>query len=555
MRSTSVKSQTFVVNIMMSTHKSHRRQFLKETGSVAIGFAGLHRFFTSAASAQPYQNQIDHLGKLLPDPQRIMDLPDGFTYKVLSSTGDMMSDGLKTPGSPDGMGAFAGENGEVIIVRNHELEDQKTFDGAFGITNELLDKVDPKKMYDSGKGIQPQLGGTSTIVYDPENREVIRSFMSLAGTSRNCAGGPTPWGSWITCEETVFRPKSKKEVEDETKAEEKKAKKEAEKTEEERAREKADRDAYLAKLSPKRRKQTLQDEVEKEQQKKQLKDQDYFEQWHGYNFEVPASSEMKLVDPVPLKEMGRFNHEAVAVDPASGVVYQTEDRDDSLITRYVPKSPGNLSAGGKLQALVIKGNESCDTRNWPGTGEPIFPIGEAVDIEWMDLEDIDSPKDDLRKRGYDQGAAIFARGEGMWYGNGKIYFACTSGGIAQSGQVFIYQPSTAEGTPEEANKPGKLTLYLEPNNTQLLQYGDNLTIAPWGDIVLCEDGVADQYLRGITPDGKIYTLGRSGYEGNVELCGACFAPNHDTLFVNIQRPGITLAITGPWKKLSENATA
>ncbi|MCA9091626.1 MAG: DUF839 domain-containing protein, partial [Planctomycetaceae bacterium] len=488
---------------------THRRQFLKGTGSVALGFAGLHRFLAVAGAAdQPYQSQTGNLGKLVRDPNRIMDLPEGFSYKVLSTTGDMMTDGLKTPGRPDGMGAFAGPNGQVIIVRNHEVEDQWTFDGAFGITNELLHKVDPKKMYDAGKGIQPQLGGTSTIVYDPGTKTVIRDFLSLAGTSRNCAGGPTPWGSWITCEETVFRPKSDKEVEAEKKAEEKKAEEEAGKTEEEKAKEKADRESYLAKLSPKRRKQVLQDELENEQQKQQLTDDDYFEQWHGYNFEVPASAEMVLADPVPLKEMGRFNHEAVAVDPASGIVYQTEDRDDSLITRYIPKTPGKLSDGGKLQALVIKGNRSCDTRNWPGTGEPLFPQGEAVAVEWMDLDEVDSPKDDLRTRAYDQGAAIFARGEGMWYGNGRIYFACTSGGIAQSGQVFIYEPSKEEGQEGEAVAPGKLTLYLEPNNTQLLQYGDNLTVSPWGDIVLCEDGAEDQYLRGITPEGKIYTLGR-----------------------------------------------
>ena len=101
--------------------------------------------------------------------------------------------------------------------------------------------------------------------------------------------------------------------------------------------------------------------------------------------------------------------------------------------------------------------------------------------------------------------------------------------------------------------PGKLTLYLEPNNTQLLQYGDNLTVSPWGDVVICEDGVEDQYLRGITPEGKIYTLARCAYHGNAELAGSCFAPNHQTLFVNIQRPGITLAIVGPWERLRAEA--
>ena len=540
----------------MKTFGTHRRQFLKGTGCVAAGFAGLSRFLSVAGAAdQPYQNEVSQLGKLVPDPKRIIDLPEGFSYRVLSVTGDMMSDGLKTPGRPDGMGAFAGDEGRVILIRNHELEDQWTFDGAYGISNELLHKVDPAKFYDAGKGKQPQLGGTSTIVYDPATGKVDRDFMSLAGTSRNCAGGPTPWGSWITCEETVFRPKSEKELEKARKAEEDKKKKEAKKSEEEKAKEKREREEYLAKLSPKRRRQILQDEAEKERAKKELKDDDYFEEWHGYNFEVPASAEMKLADPVPLKEMGRFNHEAVAVDPKSGIVYQTEDRDDGLITRYIPTEPGNLRAGGKLQGLVVKGNRSCDTRNWPGTGESRFPMGEAVDVEWMDLEDIDNPKDDLRKKSYDQGAAIFARGEGMWYGNGRIYFACTSGGIAQSGQVFIYEPSPEEGQAGEETNPGKLTLYLEPNNTQLLQYGDNLTVSPWGDVVLCEDGAQDQYLRGITPEGKIYTLGRSRYEGKSELCGSCFAPNHQTLFVNIQRPGITLAITGPWEKLSGAAVS
>ncbi|MGY8686286.1 MAG: alkaline phosphatase PhoX, partial [Verrucomicrobiales bacterium] len=119
------------------------------------------------------------------------------------------------------------------------------------------------------------------------------------------------------------------------------------------------------------------------------------------------------------------------------------------------------------------------------------------------------------------------------------------------GQIFIYRPSPAEGTDDEKNQPGTLTLYLEPNNTNLLEYGDNLTVAPWGDVVLSEDGANEQFLRGVTPNGEIYTLARSSYEGNSELCGVCFAPNHGTLFVNIQNPGITLAITGPWDDLTK----
>ena len=51
----------------------------------------------------------------------------------------------------------------------------------------------------------------------------------------------------------------------------------------------------------------------------------------------------------------------------------------------------------------------------------------------------------------------------------------------------------------------------------------------------------------MTPDGKIYTLGRNVFQGNSEFAGAVFSPDGSTLFVNIQYPGMTLAITGPWR--------
>lgn len=310
-------------------------------------------------------------------------------------------------------------------------------------------------------------------------------FLSLAGTIRNCAGGATPWGTWISCEETV------------------------------------------------------------------VKEGEYLDRNHGYNFEVPATAEIGLCDPVPLKAMGRFNHEAVAVDPKTGIVYQTEDRQDGLITRFIPIKKGRLALGGRLEALVVKSTNSCDTRNWPETGAGRIEVGDSLEVAWMPIEDPENLEDTLRTDAHKAGAAIFARGEGMWYGSGKIYFACTDGGIAKSGQVFIYEPSPVEGTAEEATEPGRLTLYLEPNNTQLLQYGDNLTVAPWGDVILCEDGAKDQYLRGVTPGSKIYTLARDSYFGKSELCGVCFAPNHPTLFVNIQFPGITLAVTGPWGQIAQ----
>ena len=341
-----------------------RRRFISGTGAVAAGFVGLHRFLHTSLSAnlkypvvarQAHQSEVEGYGALVEDPQRILDLPEGFTYTIMSTTGQTMSDGLKVPGAPDGMAAFQHDSDRVVVVCNHELEDANTLLGPYGITNALAAKIPAGKMYDTGKGKRPQLGGTSNFVYNVKEQKVESHFLSLAGTIRNCAGGPTPWGSWITCEETVFL-----------------------------AGEQLDHN-------------------------------------HGYNFEVPASAEMGLADPIPLKDMGRFNHEAVAVDPATGIVYQTEDRDDGLVTRFIPTEPGNLAAGGSLEALTIRAKASCDTRNWPEKGTSIISEGDSLEVSWMPIEDTENLKDTLRVDMHKAGAAIFARGEGMWYGSGKIY--------------------------------------------------------------------------------------------------------------------------------------
>jgi secreted PhoX family phosphatase len=458
----------------------------------AAGFAARGRGGRGGAM-QAYLNEIEGYGPLVPDPRRIFDLPEGFSYRIISRSGQIMSDGLHLPGQVDGQAAFPGPNGRVILVRNHELDPPTPQVGAFGVDYYLLPNVDRSRFYDYGHG-RPHIGGTSTLVYNPATGETERMFLSLAGTMHNCAGGPTPWGSWITCEEAV-------ETTNETTN----------------------------------------------------------EQDHGYNFEVPATSEIGLADPVPLKAMGRFNHEAVAVDPRTSIVYQTEDRSDGLIYRYLPDVPGQLAAGGRLQVLAVRGQKTYETRNYPETGGATMPTNVPMPVEWLDIDEVESPRDDLRARGAALGAAVFARGEGMWFGNNEVYFACTNGGLTQRGQVFRYRPSPAEGTPGEVNDPGMLELYLEPNNSALLESCDNVTVAPWGDLLICEDNAAPgvvvnpaspgNYVRGVTSDGKIYTLGRNRFQNISELAGICFAPNHPTMFLNIQAPGLTLAITGPWERL------
>jgi len=176
-----------------------RRAFLQAASVVSAGFLGLAR----ASSVRGGPILTGPLGPLVPDPGGILDLPDGFTYRVLSRVGDRMSDNLLVPGMPDGMAAFPGPDGLTILIRNHECENADWSPSAFGPKYEMIDLVDRSLLFDAGYGKTPAHGGTTTIVYDTRTGRVRKEFLSLGGTHRNCAGGPTPWGSWLTCEESV----------------------------------------------------------------------------------------------------------------------------------------------------------------------------------------------------------------------------------------------------------------------------------------------------------------------------------------------------------------
>lgn len=268
---------------------------------------------------------------------------------------------------------------------------------------------------------------------------------------------------------------------------------------------------------------------------------------HDWIFEVPANAP-GLTPARPLRAMGRFNHEAAAVDPRTGIVYLTEDREDGLLYRYLPMTPGVLAAGGRLQALGLSGLPGGgDTRNWRAAE---FAQGAWQDARWIDLDDVESPADDLRERGSAKGAARFARGEGIHFGENELYFCCTSGGAAKLGQVMRYVPSRFEGQAGEAGAPGRLQNFVESSDPGLLNYGDNITVSPWGHLVVCEDqytAIPSNHLRGITPEGRLYTIAR--HNGRSELAGACFSPDGSTLFLNIYRPAKTLAVTGPWNSV------
>jgi uncharacterized protein len=426
---------------------------LEALGARAAGAAPLKTmpFSPDYGPLYPTRDQTTGLDLLL--------LPRGFEYLSHGWTGDRLGDGVPTPSLHDGMAAF--RDGDLVrLVRNHE---QGSFTGKF---------TDPA--YDPAAN-----GGTSNLVFDPEAGQFVDSWASLSGTIRNCAGGPTPWGSWLTCEETtVINPTSGLR--------------------------------------------------------------------HGYIFEVPAAGKG---NPAPMTAMGRFSHEAVAVDPATGWVYETEDANPSGFYRFRPNRPGELAAGGTLEMLVIN-NGPYDTRA-DDTGTTY------ASTSWVTIDNPDwvPGEPSTVQQGIAKGGAVFARLEGAWYADGKVYIVSTSGGPIGQGQVFEYTPAT-----------GAFRVLFASPDPQVLNNPDNICVSPRGGIVLCEDGSGTEYLHGLTADGEIFrfaannvvvpapgipgkpAIAPGSYTGS-EWAGSTFEPmNGSWLFVNIQTPGITFAITGPWRR-------
>jgi uncharacterized protein len=393
----------------------------------------------------------------------LLELPEGFRYLTFGWTGDPMDDGRRIPPLHDGMAAFAGEKGRVVLLRNHEVGPGAALSAP---------------TYDSYAG-----GGTTTTIFDPAAERVVSTRVSLAGTIRNCAGGSTPWGSWLTCEESVLGP--------------------------------ADVQNPLA----------LQ---------------------HGYIFEVPHDG---VSDAKPIKAMGCFIHEAIAIDPQTGIVYETQDSSRSGLYRYVPRMRNRLADGGRLQMLAIDGRRGFDTSR----GQR---VGDVYDIRWVDIPEPDRPHHlsttsgyglGVLQQGVDRGGATFSRLEGATFGDGRLYVTATDGGNARMGQVWEIDPGR-----------DRLRLVFESPGEPVLNMPDNLTLSPRGGLVLCEDGTATQCVHGLMRDGRIFRFARSnvkidkprnGLTGDFsrrEFAGATYSPDGRWLFFNVQAPGITFAVTGPW---------
>ena len=494
----------------------NRRQFFTRSamaaGAGALGGGFFDALVARSASAGERRGHGDSAGY---GPLRVagddLALPAGFQYRVVANEGDPMDDGFPTPKAMDGMATFPLPNGNVLLVRNHEdgqagntlrPRPPGSTSTSAGILNDRLEThYGPRAFaFDTYAA-----GGTVTLEVEPRGRrKLVQQHWSLVGTLRNCAGGPTPWGSWLSCEESLESSSATGFAVD-----------------------------------------------------------------HGYIFEVPIDTVPgSPAQPVALRHLGRFAHEAVAVDPATGIVYETEDQGDgSGFYRFVPSAkptrPGDLAVTtGALQMLRVVGTPGYETAINQTVGVPL-------PVEWVTITNPDpvpvsvvvsgQTLSAVFVEGLAAGGARFRRLEGCWHANGQIFFISTNGGNMGFGQVWAYHPSTET-----------LTLLVESPNHDVFDGPDNVCSSPRGGLVFCEDAVGAQFVRGISPSGEVFDLARN-LRNSLEFAGACFSPDGATLFVNLYgRPterttqpyrspvqipvgpeqferSATVAIWGPWR--------
>ena len=380
----------------------NRREFLRRTALTAGAVAALGA--QTVAAAAPARPGAGPYGPLQPPDGNGLMLPRGFRSRVVAtSLHPVGTTGYVWHAAPDGGATFATSDGGWIYTCNSELGSN--------------------------------LGGVGALRFD-RSGAVVDAYSTLIGTSANCAGGATPWGTWLSCEEA------------------------------------------------------LDGEV-----------------WETDPFGRRAA--------LPRPELGRFVHEAVAVDPRRRQLYLTEDTPDGRLYRFTPARYPDLSRG-RLEALAASGS-----------------AGRAT---WLPVRDPSAASAPTRDQVPE--ATPFNGGEGIWYDAGFVYFT-TKG----DDRVWVYD--TVDSTLE--------VLYdaREVDDAPLTGV-DNIVVSRSGDLVVAEDG-GDMDLVLITPERVVARLVRVVGQDWSELTGLAFDPSGTRLYFSSQLgpepagAGVTYEVSGPFR--------
>lgn len=453
-----------------------RRNVLRASalGSLGIAFAGSIEAIAGPAYAKAPSAGY---GPLIPDPAGLLSLPEGFSYKIVARSGvTVLETGQPTPADPDANGVFKGNQG-FTIVNNHEIGGTE----PFGVP--ALDGY----TFDPGAR-----GGTTNIVVDRDGNR-IGEYVSLAGTHNNCAGGITPWETWLTCEETEARKGGKLQFD------------------------------------------------------------------HGWVFEVDPFDAEKNLNPVPLKFLGRYAHEAVAVNPRNHEIYLTEDASgpNGLLYRWTPPKHFNgrqgalralaLSDGGSTAGSLQALKASLDGQHIPDLSAATTP-GTKYKATWVDVPDRLAATVSVRKQFTNDQVTRSRKFEGAWWADGGAYIIASYARLSDGslhehdGQVWFYDPIH-----ETIELKTIFGVNPDPSVEGNFDGPDNITVSPYGGVILAEDGDGLSHLVGVTEQGDAFALARNEFNES-EFAGPAFSHEGKILFVNIQSPGIVLAITGPWRK-------
>ncbi|POX64467.1 Tat pathway signal sequence domain protein [Streptomyces sp. Ru62] len=423
-------------------------------------------------------------GPLVPDPDGILALPEGFTYRVVTYSGrTVLRTGEPTPSNHDGTAAFPRPDGGALLVNNHELMGPRA-DWAHPVP--LLEN----HVYDPGAA------GGCTVVEVDEDGTPLGEWVGIAGTSSNCAGGRTPWGTWLTCEETEDLAGTNGMTKDH---------------------------GYVFEVDPYHPGANLHPEP--------IKALGRF------------AHEAVVIDP-------KRGHAYLTEDAR---------RPNGLLYRWTPPA-GFRHGRGRLRALADDAGVLEAFKVFDNRGKHVDDLSRATEVgtvygvDWVRVPDRDARTVPIRQQFTDTEVTRARKLEGMWWGDGGFYFvssyARSESPVPHDGQVWFYNP---------ARRTIILKVMFTGNHEVWTDNGnfdgpDNITVSPHGGLIIAEDGLGYQHLFGTTDDGRTYPLARNEFNvgtadepSYAEFTGVTFSADGRTLFANIYEPGIMLAITGPWE--------